>query len=81
MYNGVEKRGCSFKKEFIPRSKYIGESVMKLEVSVPELVEVFKEIQKQPEQIFERGWRSWGHGTARSRKGKFITRVIPQSKQ
>ena len=26
---------------------------MKLEVSVPELVEVFKEIQKQPEQIFE----------------------------
>ena len=31
---------------------------MKLEVvSVPELVEVFKEIQKQPEQIFERNWR------------------------
>ena len=26
---------------------------MKLEMSVPELVEVFKEIQKQPEQIFE----------------------------
>lgn len=26
---------------------------MKLEVSVPEIVEVFKEIQKQPEQIFE----------------------------
>jgi putative transposase len=26
---------------------------MKLEVSVPELVEVFKEIQKRPEQIFE----------------------------
>jgi len=26
---------------------------MKLEVSVPELVEVFKEIQKQLEQIFE----------------------------
>jgi len=26
---------------------------MKLEVNVPELVEVFKEIQKQPEQIFE----------------------------
>jgi len=26
---------------------------MKLEVGVPELVEVFKEIQKQPEQIFE----------------------------
>jgi transposase-like protein len=26
---------------------------MKLEISVPELVEVFKEIQKQPEQIFE----------------------------
>ncbi len=26
---------------------------MKLEVSVPELVEVFKEIQKQQEQIFE----------------------------
>ncbi|MEA3487599.1 MAG: transposase [Thermodesulfobacteriota bacterium] len=26
---------------------------MKLEVSVLELVEVFKEIQKQPEQIFE----------------------------
>jgi len=26
---------------------------MKLEVSVPELVEVFKEIQEQPEQIFE----------------------------
>ena len=26
---------------------------MKLEVSVPELVEVFKQIQKQPEQIFE----------------------------
>jgi len=26
---------------------------MKLEVSVTELVEVFKEIQKQPEQIFE----------------------------
>ena len=26
---------------------------MKLEVSVPELVEVFKEIQKQPERIFE----------------------------
>jgi len=26
---------------------------MKPEVSVPELVEVFKEIQKQPEQIFE----------------------------
>ena len=39
---------------------------MKPEVSVPELVEVFKEIQNQPEQIFERGWRSWGHGTARS---------------
>ncbi|MDD5723791.1 MAG: hypothetical protein PHY29_08665 [Syntrophales bacterium] len=26
---------------------------MKLGVSVPELVKVFKEIQKQPEQIFE----------------------------
>jgi len=26
---------------------------MKLEVSVPELVKVFKEIQKQPEHIFE----------------------------
>ena len=26
---------------------------MKPEVSVPELVEVFKEVQKQPEQIFE----------------------------
>jgi putative transposase len=30
-----------------------GEAPMKIEVSVPEVVSVFKEIQEQPQKIFE----------------------------
>jgi hypothetical protein len=48
-----EKGAFPLKKGLSQNINNKGESAMKLEVSVPELVEVFKEIQKQPEQIFE----------------------------
>jgi putative transposase len=49
----VEKRRFSFRRVYPHKPDQKGESAMKLEVTVSEIADIFKEIQERPGQLFE----------------------------
>jgi putative transposase len=48
----IEKRRFSFRSVYSNKPNIKGESAMKLEMTISEVTELFKEIQKQPDQLF-----------------------------
>jgi hypothetical protein len=49
----MESQGLFLYKQGVQGPYQKGETPMKIEVSVPEVISLFKEIQTQPEQLFD----------------------------